>query len=82
MRSKAMNSEPLTPQQILKSHDTSLYAVRYQGSSVPGYLAGSEEMTALVLLHERRGMTWLFVVDGTDLSAREFILHRIISGFR
>jgi len=73
---------PLIPTQIMKGKDTQLFSIRYETTQAPAYLAKRKEFNALILLHERRGVTWLFVVDGTDISAREFILHRIISGFR
>lgn len=82
LRSRGFNKDALVPQQMMKSADTWLYGLRYRSPSLPGYLSDSSELTALLLLHERRGITWLFIIDGTDISAREFILHRIISGFR
>lgn len=82
LRSRGFNKDALVPQQMMKSADTWLYGLRYQSPSLPGYLGASSDLTALILLHERRGVTWLFIIDGTDISAREFMLHRIISGFR
>lgn len=81
LRSKSANKEPLAPKQIMKSPDTALFGVQYESIAPPGYLAETKESMALILTHERRGITWLFIIDGTEVQAREFLLHRIISGF-
>lgn len=81
LRSKTGNKDPLAPQRMMSSADTALYGLRYESATAPGYLAATQESTALLLTHQRRSVTWFFIVDGTDISAREFILHRIMSGF-
>lgn len=89
LKSKASGSKALLPQGILKSRDSELYALRYRSPHLPGYLGSFAERNALLFLHqpqlgaeEEREMAWLFVIDGTDLAAREFLLHRIVTGFR
>jgi hypothetical protein len=89
LRSKAMGSKSLVPQGIMKSRDAELYALSYRSPEIPGYLGTYVERNALLLLHQpqleqsaARDTTWFFVIDGTNLEAREFLLHRIITGFR
>ncbi|GAB4432811.1 MAG: hypothetical protein OHK0011_15760 [Turneriella sp.] len=89
LASKPVGARALTPHGILKSRDTELYALAYRSPDKPGYLGTHSDRNALFLLHqpqleqvEGRDTTWLFVIDGTELAAREFLLHRIISGFR
>jgi len=89
LRSKAPSGKSLVPQGIMKSRDAELYALSYRSPEMPGYLGTYTDRNALVLLHQPqleqsrgRDTTWLFVIDGTDLAAREFLLHRIITGFR
>ena len=89
LSSKAPGSKVLTPQGIMKSRDAELYALSYRSPDLPGYLGTYADRNALFLLHqpqleqsEGRDTTWLFVVDGTNLAARDFLLHRIITGFR
>lgn len=87
--SRAPGGNALTPQGIMKSRDAELYALHYRSPERPGYLGTYTDRNAMILLHqpqleqsEGRDTTWLFVIDGTDLAAREFLLHRIITGFR
>lgn len=89
LKSKAIGSKALLPQGILKSRDSELYALSYRSPHLPGYLGSFAERNALLFLYqpqlsadEERQMSWLFVFDGTDLAAREFLLHRIVTGFR
>jgi hypothetical protein len=89
LTSKAVGGKVLAPQGIMKSRDAELYALSYRSPEMPGYLGTYADRNALILLHqpqleqvEGRDTTWLFVIDGTDLAAREFLLHRIITGFR
>lgn len=89
LTSKAQGGKMLTPQGIMKSRDAELYALPYRSPEMPGYLGTYADRNALILLHQPqleqgagRDTTWLFVIDGTDLAAREFLLHRIITGFR
>lgn len=91
LKSKAIagKEDILTPQRIIKSSDAELYALSYRSPEMPGYLGTYAERNALILLHqpqrehlEGHDTTWLFVIDGTELPAREFLLHRIITGFR
>lgn len=72
----------LTPQLVMRAADAELYHLAYESYSRPGYLAETVENNALILLHRKREVTWLFILDGNDFSGREFLLHRIISGFR
>lgn len=82
LRSRDPKKVALVPEQIVKSADTQLYGLRYESEVIPGYLAENAEFNAMILLHERRGVTWLFILDGKEVAAREFLLHRVISGFR
>lgn len=82
LQSRTEKGTPLVLQPMMKGPDAELYAVIYESETRPGYLADRTQSTAIVLLHQRRGVTWLFVIDGHDLTSREFLLHRIISGFR
>ncbi|MFZ5629980.1 MAG: hypothetical protein ACOY5B_12680 [Spirochaetota bacterium] len=89
LASKPSGGKTLTPQGIMKSRDAELYALSYRSPEMPGYLGTYADRNALILLHqpqmtqgEGRETTWLFIIDGTDLAAREFLLHRIITGFR
>ncbi|MBS0618306.1 MAG: hypothetical protein JSR44_08970 [Spirochaetes bacterium] len=83
LRSKASGNlnVPLVPQEVLKSLDAQLYVLRYDSLATPGYLGNSIESNALILLHSRADETWLFIIDGQDLNGRDFLLHRIVSGF-
>jgi hypothetical protein len=82
LRSHGLHNETLVPQQLMKSADTELYNLTYEAPGYPGYLGTQTEYHALILLHHVRKTTWLFIIDGADVSDREFTLHRIISGFR
>ncbi len=88
LKSRGLKGETLTLQQVMRGADAELYAVNYMGVQKPEYLGEKAESHALLLLHvpnatraEGRDQTWLFVIDGPDLTAREFMLHRILSGF-
>jgi len=89
LRSRSLKGEPLTLQQMMRSRDAELYALHYTSLKRPEYLGEKEESHALILLHAPnstrpagRDQTWLFIVDGADLAGREFLLHRIVSGFK
>jgi hypothetical protein len=89
LTSKAAQGKSLAPRGIMQSRDAELYAVSYRSPQLPGYLGGYADRNALFLLYqpqlgqsEGRDATWLFIVDGTDLASREFLLHRIVTGFR
>lgn len=89
LHSKAATGAAIVPQLIMKSLDAELYALSYRSPATPGYLGTLTERNAILLLHqphlsepEGRSTTWLFIIDGSDLLAREFLLHRIVSGFR
>jgi len=75
------NQAPLVLEKLMSAIDVQLYMIRYASQASPGYLGEEQQSYAFVLLHQRRATTWLFIVDGTDVSSREFLLHRIISGF-
>lgn len=72
----------LVPQLLMKGADVQLYNLSYQSYARPGYLGELADNNAIFFLHRRRDTTWLFILDGNDFSGREFLLHRIISGFR
>ncbi len=76
------NQPELEIRPVMQAADIELHTITYVSSGKPGYLGGEVESTAFLLLHRRRELTWLFILDGTDFSGREFLLHRIISGFR
>ena len=89
LRSRGLKGEPLTLQQVMRGRDAELYALHYTSLKRPEYLGEKQESHALILLHAPnstrptgRDQTWLFIVDGADLAGREFLLHRIVSGFR
>lgn len=79
---RGANQPPLMIQPLVHAPDVELHTIAYVSSAKPGYLGNENESTAILLLHRRGGMTWLFILDGNDFSGREFLLHRIISGFR
>lgn len=88
LRSRGLKGEPLTLQQVMRSRDAELYALHYTSAKRPEYLGEKQESHALILLHTPnatrptgRDQTWLFIIDGPDLAGREFLLHRIVSGF-
>lgn len=76
------NMLPLNMEKVMESSDTQLYSLSYSSTGTPEYLGDEVQSTAFLVLHQRHGTTWLFILDGTDYSGREFLLHRIISGFR
>jgi len=89
LRSRGVKGEPLTLQQVMRGRDAELYALHYTSVKRPEYLGEKEESHALILMHAPnatrptgREQTWLFIVDGADLAGREFLLHRIVSGFK
>lgn len=82
LRSKSTTGETLVLSQLMRSNDAELYSLQYESDAKPGYTGERVESNALFLFHQQRGTTWLFIIDGTELSGREFLLQRIISGFR
>lgn len=82
LRAKSSTGDPLSLNALLRSADAELYSLQYESDAKPGYTGERVASNALFLFHQQRGTTWLFIIDGTDLSGREFLLHRIISGFR
>jgi len=82
LKSRTQSGDAVTLQSLVRGADVELYAAPYLSEITPGYLAESANSTAIVLIHERRGVTWLFIVDGKEMASREFLLHRIISGFK
>ena len=76
------NQPPLAIQPVMRAPDVELHTITYVSQSKPGYLGDENDATAFLLLHRRGEITWLFILDGNDFSGREFLLHRIISGFR
>ena len=89
LRSRGLKGEPLTLQQVMRSSDAELYALQYTSAKRPEYLGEKQESHALVLFHipnatrpTGRDQTWLFIIDGPDLAGREYLLHRIVSGFK
>ncbi len=89
LRSRGLKGEPLTLQQVMRSSDAELYALPYISSKRPQYLGEKHESHALLLMHvpnatrpSGRDQTWLFIIDGPELAGREFLLHRIVSGFK
>lgn len=79
---RGANQPPLKLQPVAQAADVQLHTVAYVSSAKPGYLGEENESTAILLLHRRGDVTWLFILDGNDFSGREFMLHRIMSGFR
>ena|GEM_PF-3165364 len=79
---RGANQPPLMIQPVMQAPDVELHTVTYVSSVKPGYLGEENESTAILLLHRRGDVTWLFILDGNDFSGREFLLHRIISGFK
>lgn len=88
LESRGLKGETVSLQQVMRSRDAELYSVNYLTRQKPEYLGEKEESHALLLLHvphstlpEGRDQTWLFIIDGREITAREFMLHRIVSGF-
>lgn len=89
LQSKTALQTPILPQLVMKSQDTSLYAFHYLTPDIPTYLGTYSERSTLVLFHtppsgggQGSHSTWCFVIDGEKLEAHEFLLYRIVSGFR
>ncbi|MFO1471937.1 MAG: hypothetical protein U1F27_12980 [Turneriella sp.] len=79
---RGSNQPPLKLQPVAQAADVQLHTVAYVSSAKPGYLGEESESTAILLLHRRGEVTWLFILDGNDFAGREFLLHRIMSGFK
>ncbi len=79
---RGANQPALVIQPVMQAPDVELHTITYVSQSKPGYLGEENDSTAFLLFHRRGEITWLFILDGNDFSGREFLLHRIISGFR
>ena len=82
LTSKAAKGEPLLPKLIMKNKDSMLMALNYESVKMPLYLSERDESAALLLLLKLRQSTWLFIIDGKAVEGREFLLNRIVTGFR